>query len=118
MVENGLKKGMKQFILSGKFNEKNKFFIAATENYFKVILHAIDFYIYKIIKKLPDNHTERFAILKDLDDSLYKLIGELFKIYRKSYREDISKEEFERIKNGLEKTLKITELEEEFKKYL
>jgi hypothetical protein len=65
-----------------------------------------------------DNHTERFRILKDENKELYQLIDELFELYRKSYRISITKEEFLRIKNGLKRTLEITELKEEFIEYL
>ena len=46
------------------------------------------------------------------------MVDSLFNLYRKSYRSSVTKEEFNRIKNGLKKTLELTKLEKEFVKYL
>lgn len=113
-----LKKGIKQFIMSAKLSEDNNLLIPAADSFFKALIHVIDFYLWKNIGKIPDNHNERFRILEKENMELYTLNDELFRIYRKSYREDITKEEFLRIKNGLKRALKITGLEKEFIGYL
>lgn len=117
-MKQGLKEGIKQFIISGTLCEKNSILIPATDNYFKALIHSVDFFLLDIIGKIPDNHTERFRILERENKELYSLVDELFKLYRKSYRESITKEEFLRVKNGLIKTLKLTNLEKEFIKHL
>lgn len=115
---NGLKQGIKEFIISGKIAEEKDMLISASDNYFKALIHAIDYFLSEIIGKIPDSHTERFRILEKENKDLYDIVDDLFKLYRKSYRSSITKEEFSRIKNGLKETLKITKLEKEFIKYL
>lgn len=118
MAAESVKDGIRDFILGSKACEDKGLLLPATENMFKAILHAVDFFIYKVLGKTPDNHNERFDILKDLDKKLYELVSQLFLLYRKSYRENFSKEEFKKVKDGLRETLKITGLEKEFEKYL
>ncbi len=110
--------GIKEFLIMGKAAEDKGLLIAATDNYFKALLHAIDCYLLNKLGKIPDNHTERFRVLEVENIELYNIIDELFRFYVKSYRSTISKEEFNKVKNGLKKTLKLTNLKEEFSKYL
>lgn len=113
-MSNGLKQGIKEFILAGRLSEKSNLLIPAADNYFKALIHAVDFFLEDLFGKIPDNHTERFRVLKRENNELYSLVDELFNLYRKSYRTSITKEEFSRIKDGLKKTLEITGLKEEF----
>lgn len=110
--------GIKQFILSGKLSEENNLLISATDNYFKALIHAVDLYLLGLIGKIPDNHTERFRILEAENSDVYRIVDELFRLYVKSYRSNISKEEFTKVKDGLKQILRLTKLEEEFVKYL
>jgi len=114
----GLKQGIKEFIMVGKLAEAKGLLIPATDNYFKALIHAIDFSLFDKIGKIPDSHTERFRILERENKELYKLVDSLFNLYRKSYRSSINKEEFKEIKDGLRKTLEITNLEKEFAQYI
>ena len=117
-MKDGLKQGIKEFILSGKMAESKGLLISACDNYFKALVHAIDFALFEKIGKIPDSHSERFMILKKESTELYNLVDSLFNLYRKSYRSSVTEEEFEKIKNGLKKTLELTKLEKEFIKYL
>lgn len=117
-MREGLKLGIKEFILSGAISEKRGLFISASDNYFKALIHAIDLSLFEKIGKIPDSHTERFRVLEKENKELYSLVDSLFNVYTKSYRSSVSKEELDRIKNGLKKTLEITKLEKEFGKYL
>lgn len=117
-MKEGIKQGIKEFILSGKMSESKGLLISACDNYFKALIHAIDFSLFEKLGKIPDSHTERFKILEKENKELYNLIDNLFMLYRKSYRSSITKEEFDKVKNGLKKTLKLTKLEKEFSKYI
>ena len=110
-MREGIKQGIKEFILSGKMAEIKGLLISACDNYFKAMIHAIDFSLFEKIGKIPDSHTERFRILERENKELYSLVDSLFNLYRKSYRSSVTKDEFEKIKNGLKKTLEITNLE-------
>ena len=117
-MKEGLKQGIKEFIISGSMAENKGLLISACDNYFKALIHAIDLSLFEKISKIPDSHTERFRILEKENKELYILVNSLFNLYRKSYRDSITKEEFNKIKNGLKKTLELTKLEKEFVKYL
>jgi len=112
------KDAIKEFIISGKMAEDKGLFISATDNYFKALVIAVDIQLYSTLSLVPKSHTERFRILEKENQELYNLIDKLFSIYRKSYRSIITKDELEKIKNGLKKTLELTRLEKEFIKYL
>ena len=117
-MNEGLKQGIKEFMLSGSMAETKGLLISACDNYFKALIHAIDLSLFEKIGKIPDSHTERFRILENENKELYNLVDPLFNLYRKSYRSSVTKEEFNRIKNGLKKTLELTKLEKEFIGYL
>lgn len=117
-MKDELRRGIKEFILSGKMAENKGLLISASDNYFKALIHAIDLSLFEKIGKVPDSHTERFRILEKENKEMYNLVDSLFNLYRKSYRSFIAKEEFNRIKNGLKKTLELTRLEKEFIGYL
>lgn len=107
--------GVKEFIATAKLAEERGLLISAADNYFKALIHAIDYWLSGRIGKIPDSHTERFQILKRENTELYEVVDDLFMLYVKSYRDVIAAEELERIKNGLKTTLKITGLEKDFK---
>lgn len=117
-MKEGIKQGLKEFIISGSIAESRELFISASDNYFKALIHAVDFSIFDKIGKMPDSHSERFRLLEKENKELYDLVSSLFELYRKSYRSTITKEEFENIKNGLKKALRLTNLEKEFIGYL
>jgi len=50
--------------------------------------------------KLPKNHTERFEILKQRYHAIYHELDKMFPVYRKSYRDEILKEELEQVEHG------------------
>src|SRR3989344_4019059 len=98
-MSNGLKQGIKEFIIGGKLAEEKNLLISASDSYFKALTHAIDYFLLGLIGKIPDSHTDRFRILEQENKELYGLVDELFKLYRKSYRSSITKEEFLKIKD-------------------
>ncbi|HLC46195.1 MAG TPA: hypothetical protein VJI75_00475 [Candidatus Nanoarchaeia archaeon] len=110
-----IKQGIKEFILSGKLLEEKKLLIPAADNYFKALVQSADWFIQQSLGKIPDSHSERFRMLEGFNKELYLIIDGLFRYYVKSYRDTISMEELERIKDGLRKTLFITGLDKELK---
>jgi len=113
-MKDGLRQGVKEFIISGRLAEKSGLLIPACDSFFKALIHSIDFYLYEKIGKIPDSHTDRFRILEKENKELYALVDSLFNIYRKSYRSSVTKEELNTIKHGLKRTLNLTGLEKEF----
>lgn len=63
-MKDGLRQGIKEFMLSGNMAEARGLLISACDNYFKALIHAVDFSLFEKIGKIPDSHTERFRILE------------------------------------------------------
>jgi hypothetical protein len=88
-----------EFLISGKENlNKDRFNVAASD-YFKAIVIFCDYLIYKEIKILPKNHTERFSLLKNHFKDIYTKVSELFGLYTNSYNIKLKKEEAIKIKD-------------------
>lgn len=105
---------IKQHVLSGIENEKDKRYNAATSSFFKALVGICDVIIYKRLGRLPDNHTERFELLEENYERVYKIVRMLFRTYRDSYTRLISKEEVRRVRNGIKNVIRLGRLEKEF----
>ena len=89
---------IREFLESGEENIKKERFNAAVSDFFKAIVVSGDYSIYREIKILPKNHSERFSLLKKHFKEIYAKISDLFSIYVKSYNLKIKKEDALRIK--------------------
>ena len=85
--------------VKGKENIQKERFNASVSDYFKAIVILCDYMIYKEIKIMPKNHSERFSLLGKYFKNLYSEISELFKIYTKSYNLRLNKQDAETLKN-------------------
>ena len=63
-VEDELKKGIEEYTQSALEDEAKGRKRSATTMYFKAIGTVCDFVIYSKLKKIPDNHSERFRFLE------------------------------------------------------
>ena len=70
-------------------------------NFFKSLFAVDDFVLYALIKDKPSNHNERFAMLKRNAPELYNITDRLFSTYRRTYTQELSKEEIELVKNRI-----------------
>lgn len=82
-----------EFLASGEDNMKKERWNAAVTDFFKAIAAWCDYLIYREIKTLPKNHTERFALLRTHFSQLYEKITVLFRTYRESYTLRLKKED-------------------------
>lgn len=87
-----------EFIESGEENLKKKRFNVAASDFFKAIVIFCDYLIYKEIKILPKNHTQRFYLLNRHNKEVYKNVSDLFKLYIRSYNSRLNEEEAIKIK--------------------
>ncbi len=62
-------------------------------------------------QKIPDNHTERFRIMEAHFQPFYVILNKMFPVYQQTYRSDISEEQLEALKNGLQKIKGLAGLE-------
>ena len=111
MIEDEMKKGIDEYIQAAIEDEERARKRAATIMYFKAIGTICDYIIYSKLKKVPDNHNERFRILENHFPELYSILNGLFPIYQQTYRSDINTEQLEMIKNGLRKVKELACLE-------
>lgn len=113
MPEKDLKEGIEEFTKSAHEEEQKNRFRAAAVLYFKAIAEVCDLLLYLKIRRVPDNHTERFRLLEENFHSVYIVLHSIFGLYRKTYRTNITKNEVERIATALKR---IREIEENFEK--
>jgi hypothetical protein len=85
---------------------KMKKYNGATTLFFKAIVARIDLVLLRKTGKTPSSHTDRFAILRDINKELYEIADRDFPFYQDSYtlRMDkeaatLLKEDAERVKN-------------------
>ena len=110
-VEDELKKGIEEYTQSAIRDESENRRRSAATMYFKAIAAVCDYIIYFKLKRLPDNHTERFRILETHFQAYYSVLNKVFPIYQQTYRSDINQEQLEMVKNGLKKLKELAGLE-------
>jgi len=88
-----------EFLMSGEENLNKNRYNAAASDYFKAIVILCDYLIYREIKLLPKNHTERFSLLKNHFRDIYIKVSGLFKLYTDSYNIKLKKEDVIKIKD-------------------
>ena len=101
-LERKLLENIKMFIRSANLVFNTKDYTSATILYFKALFSILDFLILKDIGKTPKDHEERFRILEENYQSLYKILDETFPIYRDSYKTSISLDRCKKVKDYVE----------------
>lgn len=117
-----IKKAQNYFIIA-EISEKFEMFDVACTNFFKSLASINDFILLK--KNLfPKDHNERFFMLKENFQFLYKITSILFLTYRRTYTKEINKNETKLLKEKIKEAfnyagVKIpnsSEFEKDFKK--
>ena len=93
-----LLKNIEEFLQSGEENFVKQRFNVSVSDFFKAVVIACDYLIYKEMKIIPKNHSERFSILEKYFINIYKKVSKLFEIYTNSYNHRSRKEEAEILK--------------------
>lgn len=101
---------LNEFLESAKEDEAKNRIKSAITMYFKTLVESCDFLIYNQILKVPHNHKDRFELLEKFFPEIYEEVSSLFKIYRKTYSQNVEKEDLEKVKNGCLKIISKTEL--------
>ncbi len=91
----------RNYYILGKMAEKIGMYPESATNYFKALAALNDFMLEKIGLK-PKDHSERFVLLKKHYPQLYETTDKLFLVYRRTYSEEISKEELFLVRRKLE----------------
>lgn len=88
-----LLENISEFLESGEDNLKKERFNAAISDFFKAIVVACDYLIYRDIKILPKNYSDRFSLLSKHFNGIYIEVSDLFEAYTNSYNFKIKKED-------------------------
>ena len=110
VLENAL-----EFLESGEDNLKKSRFNASVSDFFKAIVTFADYLIYKEIKRIPKNHSERFELLENNFEDLNRKIRDYFQKYRDSYNLRLKKEDALALKNLAYETKNLASDKEETK---
>ena len=102
----------REFFETGKDCFKKERYNAATDSFFKAIVTLCDFAIYNKVHALPNDHKERFGMLKAHYPSAYHVVSKLFGIYRRTYNLKASKEDAKLIREKYEEIAKYFGIEE------
>ncbi len=102
MSESELLANARDFWVSGNDDlTKKKLFNPATASLYKAIACLCDLVLYRKIRIVPSDHTDRFNLLKIHNPLLYKIASSLFSLYIKSYDFRITEEQAKQMRKGV-----------------
>ncbi len=81
----------------------------SASNFFNALFAADDSILAKIGER-PKDHTERFRVLKLKFPGLYIITDKLFSTYRRTYTQELKKEELELVKKRIKDAFKNTNI--------
>jgi hypothetical protein len=111
MSESALLANFKEYYQTGIYSVDNKKYNSAANEFFKAFITLCDMSIYRKLKILPNDHTDRFTILKINFPKLFKIDNSLFDIYRRTYKLRLSSSEVKQIQKGVIEVAKILNIE-------
>jgi len=105
-----LVKKAKDYFVVASISEKIGMYDVACSNYFKSLAAVND---YMLSKKglIPKDHNERFLMLKENEEFLYKITSSLFLTYRRAYTKDIDKKETLMLKEKVKEAFEYARIE-------
>lgn len=75
-------------------------------NYFKALFAVDDLALQEKLKHAPNDHNERFQMLKSHIPALYEITDRLFSTYRRTYTRELSKEELQIVREKVMEAFK------------
>jgi len=111
MSESALLSNAQDFWNSGNDDIAKKRYNPAIASLYKSLSCLCDIVIYRKIRILPSDHTDRFNLLKVHNILLYKIASNLFTLYVKSYDFRVTKEQVQQMKKGVIGVAKIASIE-------
>ncbi|MBU3896658.1 MAG: hypothetical protein KJ697_01855 [Nanoarchaeota archaeon] len=113
-----LEKKAKNYFILGLFGEKHKMTSEAVSNYFKALFAICDMFLIKKTGFQPKDHTERFRALERTDKFLYRILDELFSVYRETYTKELSPKRVEHIRKRIGEIFDYAKIEKPTEKDL
>lgn len=96
-----LDKKARNFFIIAKISEKLGMLSESASNYFKSLSAVNDYMLSKAGLRAKD-HSERFLLLKINFPELYEITDKLFTTYRRTYTEELKKEELSHLRKNVE----------------
>ncbi len=107
--------GFEEFYLEAASSESKGMFRVAISNYYKSLTEMCGYLVLKKLNKIPKNHNEIFLFLRMSFPEIHKIVDEMFGIYQETYIAAKTKEECQKVKDGIRKILDLEEFGEKIK---
>jgi len=104
-MDNNLITKAKNYFILGRMAEKINMLAESAANYFKALSAVNDCMLGKFGLK-PRDYVERFNMLKKNIPLFYEITDKLFITYRRTYSEDLSREEAANLRNNVMEAFK------------
>ena len=101
---------IKEFIKEAETAKQNNSFNSSVTLYFKAIAVLTDLFVLTKKGFIPNNHKERFEILKKDYPEVYNILDKDFPLYQQSYRVKLSKEYMDVLENDFRKLVEFTKI--------
>ena len=105
-MENNLKNKAKNYFILGIIAENLNMPSESATNFFKSLFAVDDSALLEKINYKPKDHSDRFNMLKKNLPELYDITDRLFSIYRRTYIQDLEKEETNLVKKRVMEAFK------------
>lgn len=105
-MEENLKNKAKNYFILGVIAENLNMPSESATNFFKALFAVDDVALLEKINDKPKDHTERFNMLKENIPELYNITDRLFSTYRRTYTQDLEKEEVNLVKKRIMEAFK------------
>jgi len=102
---------VREYLKQAKKAEEDLAYNSATTLYFKAIAVLVDYFLLKQDGKIPNNHAERFDILRRKYPFLYKILDKDFPLYQNSYKLKLNKKYAELLKNDFKRIAELAKVE-------
>ncbi|HII15123.1 MAG TPA: hypothetical protein HA362_02315 [Nanoarchaeota archaeon] len=101
-----LKEKARNYFLIALLAEKMGMRAESGSNYFKALFAVDDLALQEKLKHAPNDHNERFEMLKAHIPALYDITDRLFSTYRRTYTRELSREELEIVREKVTEAFK------------
>lgn len=101
-----LKQKARNYFLIALLAEKMGMRAESGSNYFKALFAVDDLALQEKLKLAPNDHKERFEMLKAHIPALYEITDRLFSTYRRTYTRELSREELEIVREKVMEAFK------------
>lgn len=98
------------YYIIARMSEAMGMYSEAASNYFKALFAAADYSLFTKFRTSPKDHTDRFCMLKKNLPELYTITDRVFSTYRRTYTQELSKEEVITVRKKVEEAFKHAEI--------